>query len=190
MICFGFKTGLIAGLMIVLYRFQDIVLTHFNIDISVSLFYVPAGVITMSTLVSPVAGPIGIFMGTLFINFQKWPDIPAVDTILLSAIPSIGAVTAVIILYSFKSKLEDVFRQNKELPEIDAIDVFYFCSTYGVINAVAHQALYFSIPAFGVDATLSKAIGMWFGDLTGSFLVFIALNFGYIAWTRIKQRRS
>jgi hypothetical protein len=179
------KVAFIAALTWFAHHFQNLHLAFFDLDPRISLFYIPAGVISMSALVSPKAAPVGIFIGALIATrmYHPMPDFSA--DIPLVAIHSVAAFMAVVILYRLKSSLDDLFRDDRGLPDIDGIDVFYFCCIYGIINTSLYQILFWFNPHYAVIFSIVTTIGMWFGDLTGSFLVFVALNLGYTALRRL-----
>lgn len=181
------KIAVIAALMAVTYRPCEVYLGFLNIDPHISLFYIPAGIITLATLGSPKFGPIGIFFGALIAYQSPWSSVTIFEQITLASIPAFSALLAVAVLYSAKSKLSEMFHDNKLIMEIDGLDVFYFCCAYGFFNTGAHHLIYIINGNYAMTLSITKAIGMWFGDLTGSFLVFIGLNIAYSIWIRFHR---
>ena len=181
---YAVKVVVIAALTWLAHHFQNMHLEFLDIDPHISLFYIPAGVITMAALVSPQAAPIGIFLGAIASTRMYHPMPDFMLDIPLALIHSLASFAAVAILYALEAKLEDLFRDDRGLPDIDGIDVFYFCCIYGIINTALYQILFAIDPRYDVHFSAITTLGMWFGDLTGSFLVFIALNLGYILLRR------
>ena len=180
-----FRVAVIAALTWFAHHFQTRYLGFLDLDPHISVFYIPAGVITMSALVSPRAAPIGIFVGALIGTRLYHPMPELIDDIPLVGVHSLAAFAAVVLLYWLKSSLSDLFNDDRGLPDIDGIDVFYFCCIYGVINTSLYQILFAVDQNYDVKFSMLTTFGMWFGDLTGSFLVFIALNLGYILLRRV-----
>lgn len=174
----------IAVCLVVTFALQIQYLAGFDIDQRISLFYVPAAVITLSALTLRYVASIGIFLGYAAINFAVYRNDPA-NALLLSLVPPSVTLSTIALLSLASKRIGNFFKPNSTLAEIDAFDIMIFCASYGVINASYHHLLFFFDPHLGTAVSSLTAIQMMFGDLTGSFLGFVALNLGYSVLTRV-----
>lgn len=190
---FPARTGMIAGCLVAVYYFQISYLSSFDIEPRISLFYLPAAVITLSTLTFRFGATPGIFAGYLAINLSQ-NGILQISTLALSLAPPIVAALTTAILSVSRQRIGIFLKPRSTIADIDALDVLFFCAAYGLINTALHHLLFFIDEDLTGPVSPLSAMQMMFGDLTGSFLGFIALNLGYSivtrVWRTIKSTRS
>ena len=180
----------IALCVVILYCISDIIQKHalyaFSFGPASTLFYLPAAVITLGSLISPIASLGGIFVGAFICNYLVHDVSHFFEVMLVSLVPVIAAATAVISTCYFNPRFRDFHHLKERFSQIDAIDIFYFCSLYSVINvSLLKLILYFGIQdpvAFPPVMVLAMA----FGDLTGSFLVFIILSLLFSLYLKLR----
>lgn len=186
MISKSVQSALVAAFLVATFAFQIRFLPVFDIDRRISLFYIPAAVITLSALTLRYAAVPGIFVGYAVINFAQNSTNPE-SAILLSLAPAIVTITTIVILSLTSRRMGNFLRPHSTLSEIDAFDILLFCASYGVINATLHHILFLYDADFGIPVSPMTALQMMFGDLTGSFLGFIALNLAFSIVKRIMR---
>lgn len=166
---------LVSVCLMIVFAFQIHYLGAFNIDDRISLFYLPAAVITLSALTLRYHSVIGIFLGYTAINLTTgYKDL--LSALVLSTTPAIVTAATIALLSMLSRRLDQFFSPTSTLADIDAIDILFFCAGYGLINASLHHLLFYFDPKLGAPVSLISVGQMMFGDLTGSFLGFIALN--------------
>lgn len=181
------RSGLVAASLVLTFSFQIHYLAAFDVDDRVSLFYIPAAVITLSALTLRYNAAIGIFVGYAAINLvMHSTDIPS--ALLLSAAPALVTIATIWLLSLLFSRIGNFFSPTSTLIDIDAFDILIFCAGYGVINASLHHLLFYFDPDFATPVSLLSVTQMMFGDLTGSFLGFIALNLAYSVLSRLSRK--
>lgn len=181
------RTALVAACLTLAYAFQIHYLSAFDIDARVSLFYIPAAVITLSALTLRYFAAVGIFIGYAAINLvEHTTDIPG--ALLLSAVPALVTIATISLLSVLFSRIGRFFSPTSTLIDIDAFDILLFCAGYGVINASLHHLLFYFDPGLTTPVSLLSVTQMMFGDLTGSFLGFIVLNLAYSLLIRFHRK--
>ena len=78
-----FRVLLVTCLMTLTFMFQSKYLGFLSINDRVSIFYIPAAVITISSLSLGYMAAPGIFLGALIINFSLYPTMDAYANILI-----------------------------------------------------------------------------------------------------------
>ena len=178
------RSAIVAATLVVTFAFQVHYLAAFDIDQRISLFYVPAAVITLSALTLRYRAAIGIFAGYAAINFFLHGNDP-LGAVLLSMAPPTVTILTIALISMVSPRIGNFFKPNSTLVEVDAFDILLFCAGYGVINASLHNLLFFLDARFGTPVSALTVIQMMFGDLTGSFLGFVALNLSYSVLLRV-----
>ena len=165
----------------------------FNIGPRISLFYLPAAVITLSTLAFRFGATPGIFVGYLAINLASYGNFE-LNAVALSLAPPLVATLTIAILSVSRQRIGDFLKPQSTLSDIDAFDILLFCAAYGLINAGLHHLLFYFDQGLTGPLSFLSVLQMMFGDLTGSFLGFIALNLGYSlfarAWRLVNAKRT
>lgn len=176
----------IAALFCIANVIQRQLLYTLSIGPRSSLFYLPAAVITLGSLVSPVAALSGIFLGSLLMNWLAGDLTHSLDIVLFSFVPTLAASIAVVSTAYFNQRFRDFHSPQDRFSQIDAIDIFYFCSLYAIINVSLSKLLFYYEIQDPIAFPPIMVLGMAFGDLTGSFLVFIVLNVTFSLYTRFR----
>lgn len=187
------SSGLVAGCLIATFAFQIQYLSAFDIGERISLFYLPAAVITLSALTLRYHAAIGIFIGYAAINLFDHGDAQT-SALLLSVAPPLALILTIAILSLVSQRIGSFLKPNASLIDVDAFDILLFCVGYGVINASLHHILFFLDAEFATPVSPITVVQMMFGDVTGAFLGFIGLNLGYSFVSRVmrntKQREN
>ena len=151
-----------------------------------SLFYLPAAVVVLGSLVTPLASMAAIFLGNF--AFQSVLDAQGndIDIMFNSLIPVIASGLAVLMTVYINPRFRDFHSPQNRFSQIDAIDIFYFCVIYATFNVCLSEALVYIQDHGQMNIIPSQIFAMAFGDLTGSFLVFIGLNLSFSAFIRLR----
>lgn len=150
------------------------------------MFYLPAAIITLGSLVSPIPALVGIFFGQLISNAQADDLSRSLDVVLISCVPMISAGAAVASTAFFNPRFREFHRPQERFSQIDAIDIFYFCCLYAIINVSLSKLLFHFEIQNPVAFPPIIVLGMAFGDLAGSFLVFVFLNLSFSLYLRFR----
>lgn len=188
-ISFLIRSGLVALCLIATFAFQVHYLSSFDIAERISLFYLPAAVITLSALTMRYGAALGIFIGYAAINLYVHGSDPT-SALLLSLVPPAVMIATIAVLSILSKRIDSFFRPHSTLIEVDAFDILLFCAGYGVINASLHHILFYLDTQFATPVSPFTIGQMMFGDLTGSFLGFIALNIGYSLLVRLMRNHG
>ena len=180
-----FRVLLVTCLMTLTFMFQSKYLGFLSINDRVSIFYIPAAVITISSLSLGYMAAPGIFLGALIINFSLYPTMDAYANILISCVPALVSALTIAVMTIGNTKIRDFLRPGMAYTQIDAIDILYFCILHSILNTSIHQLLFFVKTEYGVQFDMFSLMSMMLGDLSGSFLVFILLNIGFTAIGRL-----
>lgn len=188
---FVIRSFIVAACLVMTFAFQVHYLSAFDIDQRISLFYIPAAVITLSALTMRYGASLGIFLGYSAVNLYGG-SVNIENALLLSATPALVSMTTIAVLSLVSKRIGSFFKPNSTLIEVDAFDILFFCAGYGLINASLHHLLFYFDTSFGTPISPLSVTQMMFGDLTGSFLGFIALNLAYSTAMRFARagRRS
>ena len=180
---------IVATLMVVAFYLQRKCLGIFKLHDHVSLFYIPAAVTTLSSLMIGYPAAIGVFLGGLAINFYLYPHLHAGSNIAVAFIPALVAVIT-LIATSLTNRTAAAMRHIRlDYSKITIFEVFSFCLIYSIFNTIIYQFLYINDLELGVPFDVIMFVGLTLGDLSGSFLVFLLINLGRIAFKRLKQER-
>jgi hypothetical protein len=181
------RVMIVSLTLIAFFSFQIRYLANFDVDQRVSLFYLPAAVITLSALTLRYHAIIGIFLGYGAINlYFSGNDI--LSALILSLTPAIVTAATIALMSLFSYRIDKFFSPTSTLADIDAYDILLFCTGYGIINASLHHILFYFDPKFGTPVSLRSVVEMMFGDLTGSFLGFVILNLSFSILSRILRQ--
>ncbi len=180
-----FRVLLVTCLMTLTFMFQSKYLGFLSINDRVSIFYIPAAVITISSLSLGYMAAPGIFLGALIINFSLYPTMDAYANILISCVPALVSALTIAVMTIGNTKIRDFLRPGMGYTQIDAIDILYFCILHSILNTSIHQLLFFFKAEYGVQFDMFSLMSMMLGDLSGSFLIFILLNIGFTAIGRL-----
>lgn len=178
------RTGIVSTSLVTVYALQTYFLSAFDIDQRISLFYIPAAVITLSTLTLRFYAIPGIFVGYLVVNLALHGE-DLISAVALSATPPLVAAATISGLSLISTRINMFLKPQATLIDVDAYDIFLFCAGYGVINTSLHHILFFLDERLSIPVSPFTALQMMFGDLTGSFLGFIALNLSFSLISRI-----
>ena len=170
------KITMVACLMVISFTFQHTCLQFININDRVAIFYLPASVITLSSLTLGVPASIGILFGCLAVNMTMIPGASGLEKLIISCIPALSSFGALSVMIRSNQRIRDLMRPSTSFSDIDAFDILSFCGLYSVFNTSSHQFLFAINSDFNAPPDVRSVLGMFFGDLTGSFLVFIVLN--------------
>ena len=172
---------IVALLLTTTFAVQRNCLDALDVNSRVSIFYIPAAVITIASLTLGYRAAIGIFLGGLVINFWLYPHVSPVSNILISLVPALVCALTIFIMRIANGKLGIFLRPGMGYTDIDAIDVLYFCILHSVLNTSIHQFIYYCNSEYDAKSDVYNFFSMMLGDLTGSFLVFVLLNLGFTA---------
>ena len=177
--------AVIIGLcLIATFTFQIHYLSAFDVGQRISLFYIPAAVITLSALTLRQQAAFGVFLGYGVINLVMHDEYK-LDAIILSLTPPVVMVLTIALLSLVSRRIGHFFGPSSTLADIDAFDILLFCAGYGIVNASLHNLLFYLDPTFATPVSALSVVQMMFGDLTGSFLGFIGLNLSYSVMSRL-----
>ena len=177
-----FNISIIAVLMVTVFLFQYRYLDFLSLTDRIAIFYLPAAVITIGSLLFGYYASIGIFLGCAFLNFYLSPELHFASNLALSVIPGLTSALTLLFTTLTNRHIKGFLAPKVRYSDIDAIDILYFCIVHAVINTFSHQALFKLIPELSSPEDLGLAFSMLLGDLTGSFLVFVMLNLLFSAF--------
>ena len=178
---------LVTFLMTITFALQSKYLPFLSINDRVSIFYIPAAVITLGSLSLGYLAALGIFLGELIINFSLYPKLDVYANVLISCVPACVCVLTIVLMTVSNKKIKAFMSPEMAYTQIDAIDIFYFCSIHSILNTFIHQFLFFLNTEYGVQFDVYALLSMMLGDLSGSFLIFILLNIGFTALGKIRR---
>lgn len=176
----------IALLLCLASTIQKSALAFLSFGPRASLFYLPAAVITLGSLVSPVSAMIGIVTGAMLFNSFNRTFEHLGDMVLVSTVPALAAGFAVVTTYLFSPRFREFHQPKDRFSQIDGLDIFYFCSLYAFSNLALSEFLNYFTNQDPIEFPPMTVFGMIFGDLTGSFLGFVAINLLFSLYIRLR----
>ena len=179
MIKIGYKIIFVAALMTLTFIFQQKYLGFLGLNDRVSIFYIPAAVITLSGLTLGYISVAGLFLAGLTLNFYLYPDIHFLSNVVISAVPATVSALTLLIMSLTNRNIASLLSPAVAFSDVDVFDVLYFCLMHAILNTSIHQALFSYNPVFGVKFDLFTAGGMLLGDVAGSYLIFILFNLAF-----------
>ena len=89
---------------------------------------------------------------------------------------AISLCLSLLIWAKLSSKVTRLYNPIIDFRKIDAFDILQICIIEAVINSVTAHIFYIWAPSVRLQFDLNYFAVMLFGDLTGSFLIFIIAN--------------
>jgi hypothetical protein len=128
----------------------------------------------------------GVFFGGLFSQSVTDVQYGAVGFLLTSLVPPIASGLAILITIYLNPRFREFHESQDRFSELDAIDIFYFCVLYATFNVCLSEVIDYFQNDGSLNIVPGQIFAMAFGDLTGSFLVFVFLNIGFTQITRFR----
>ena len=150
----------------------------------------PATVVVLTALVFSYHASSGIFLGTLISNYIALDHQYMYKIVGLALIPAFAGVLSVFIARKTNKNIRNFFSLSPIRSDIDGLDVFYFCLLYASINSALLLAYNICDQATPNIEMLVGVLTGLFGQLTGSFLGFVVLNFGYSVSKKLLPSRG
>eukprot|EP01037_Dinobryon_pediforme_P011905 gene11911-11997_t len=185
MLKFGYKIVFVALLMTLTFVFQQKYLGFLGLNDRVSIFYIPAAVITLSALTLGYVSVPGIFLAGLLINFYLYPDIHFLSNVAVALVPATVSAITLCFMTLTNRNIASLLSPSIAFSKVNVFDVLYFCLVHAILNTSIHQLLYLYNPVFDVKFDKFVVFGMMLGDITGSYLVFIMLNLMFSLVSRL-----
>jgi len=168
------KLGLVAGsflLYIAAFRVNQTLDEYVLYTQGVALVFLPAGIKHISILIGRFWGAIGCFFALAYVTPEFWTEISLSHALLYSGISTFSTLALVLTgmrVLGIKTDLSNL--RFIHLPLLD------------VITTVGHSFVtnaYFLADGLKVNEEyLGNALGMAFGDFTGSFIMMMSLFIG------------
>jgi hypothetical protein len=142
----------------------------------VALVFLPAGIKHISILIGRLWGAIGCFLALAYVTPEFWVGIGIPQTLLYSGISTITTLALILVGIKILGIKNDL--SNLRFMHLPLLDLITTTGHSFITNA------YFVAGGMKIDQEfVSNALGMAFGDFTGSFIM-MALLFGAL---KIKQ---
>lgn len=178
---------LIASLFCIAKFLQHSVFIAFCINSHIAFFSLPAAVMTLAALVTPFIAMPGLFIGNLVVNYIYDTGPNQLDLITQSLIPVLAIAIVLVTTFRLCPPFREFHQSDDRLSRIDAIDIFYFCVLYAVVDGILWK-LAIGFELIDQDPFPVAMIGIkMFGNLTGSFLVFVAINLMFSLYIRLRR---
>jgi uncharacterized membrane protein len=155
------------------FYFNAFIDQQFEVTKSVSWLFLPAGLRVFLSLVFIYSGALGLFLGSLLINFVSFPDFDIVTKIGIATICGTAPLMSrLFVIHHFEVEPN---LQNLSIRQLITIIVIFALFSSGL-----HQ-LWF-ITRGSDSGSWNLFITMFFGDIIGSivFLVLIKFIIGYL----------
>jgi hypothetical protein len=165
------KIALVLGaflLYLAAFRINQTLDEHVLYAQGVALVFLPAGVKHIAILIGRLSGAIGCFLALAYVTPEFWTDISLSHTFLYSGISTAATVALVLAGMQILNIHNDL--SNLRLMHLPLIDLITTTGHSFVTNA------YFIADGMKVNEEfISNALGMAFGDFTGSFVMMMML---------------
>lgn len=169
------------------YCFQLYVLVPFNSHERASVFFFPAAVRLMCTMIYGYRAGIGITLGalTFYHVFDDTGLDNEVEYFLVATHSGLACAVALLIWASMSPKVEGIRNPKVAFRSINALDVFQFTLIQAVVDTVISHTLFRLYPNIMPDESAYWVLITFIGNLTGAYLVFISLNLFYSLGKRV-----
>ena len=178
---------LISIIYTLAYCIQVYVLVPFNSHERVSIFFFPAAVRLMCTLIYGYRAGIGIALGAE--AFYHLFDDTGLDNeteyILVAASSGLACALALLVWAGFSKKVLGIRNPKVAFKSINALDVFQFCLIQAIIDTVISHTVFILYPNIMPDQSFYWMVMTFVGNLTGAYLAFISLNLMYSLGKRL-----
>ena len=174
-----FTTGVcvIAFLYVIFRYIQTEYLSHTQFNDFIAAFYIPASVRVFSSLLFGYWAAAGIALGLFLDISYLHPENFILSEIIVRMFQSaISLCLSLLIWAKLSSKVTCLYNPIIDFRKIDAFDILQICIIEAVINSVTAHIFYIWSPSVRLQFDLNYFAVMLFGDLTGSFLIFIIAN--------------
>jgi hypothetical protein len=163
------------------YCFQVYVLVPFNSHERASVFFAPAAVRLMCTLIYGYRACFGITFGTLAF-YHLFDDTGLDDEIeffLVASHSGLACGLALMVWAMLSPKIDGIRDPKVAFKSINALDVFQFSILQATIDTIITHTLFWLNPNIMPEESIYWVLVTFIGDLTGAYLVFIMLNLCY-----------
>lgn len=180
-------TNLVIAVCIFIAQYvQTNLLYNLYIAENTSLFYLPAVVVIIATLIAPYYSALGLFVGETIAIWLVVPNNDFISAALKASFMAAGSLLTAMLLIRFSKTFKLIDGPKANLDHLDAYDVMLACAIYAIITNIIFR-VYF-VHYIGISQSYSLFGLRIFGDFTGAFLIFIALNFCYLAYSFVRRR--
>lgn len=168
------KIGLVAGaflLYLVAFRINQTLDEYVLYAQGVALVFLPAGIKHISILIGRFWGALGCFLALAYVTPEFWTDIEFEEVLHYSAISTLATLIAIQVgmkIFSIQSDLGNL--RLIHLPLLDLIAT--------LTHSFATNAYFIYEGMKLTDSYIANAIGMAFGDFTGSIIMMMLLFIG------------
>lgn len=176
---------IIAVLLIIAQYIQTNVLSSVLIAPSTSLFYVPAAIAILATIIAPYYSAVGILVGQTAAILLIVPNNSLGSSLTKALLMALGGITTAKLLIMFNPKFRNIDRPKANLSGLDAYDIMLACFIYAVVSNIFFRIYFLHYLDYSQSYTMLCL--RIFGDFTGAFLIFIGLNIGYSAYVRLRS---
>lgn len=168
------KIGLVAGaflLYLVAFRINQTLDEYVLYAQGVALVFLPAGIKHISILIGRFWGALGCFLALAYVTPEFWTDISVAHALLYSGISTVA--TWALVLAGMRMLDINSDLSNLRFIHLPLLDLITTTGHSFVTNA------YFIADGMKINEEyLGNALGMAFGDFTGSFIMMMCLFFG------------
>ena len=176
-------------LMIFMVAVQVIWINDFVTIDQICLFYVPAMGVVLSVLVFSYQALFGVFLGICVSNVFVTDYAGFYQLMGMSLVPTLSAAAALYMSVRSNKNIRNFLGPAPLASEIDALDIFYFCTVYAMINSIIPPVYGFFLSETGRSGSFIHLAGTMFGNLSGAFLGFVIVNVGYSLFSHSLLRR-
>lgn len=178
---------LISIIYTLAYCFQTYVLVPFNSHDRASVFFAPAAVRLMCTLIYGYRACFGITLGTLafYHLFNDTGLENEIEFFLVASHSGLACGIALMVWAMQSSKVSGVRNPKIAFRSINALDVFQFSLIQATIDTILSHTLFLMFPNIMPDQSIYWVMVTFVGDLTGAYLIFILLNLSYSLGKRV-----
>lgn len=169
------------------YCFQVFVLVPFNSHERVSVFFFPAAVRMMCTMIYGYRAGIGITLGALlfYCVFDDTGLDNKTEYMLVAVNSGLACSLALFVWAGFSKKILGLRNPRVAFKSINALDVFQFCLIQAIIDTMISHTVFMLYPNIMPDQSFYWMVMTFVGNLTGAYLVFISLNLTYSLGKRL-----
>ena len=179
--------GIISVIYTLAYCFQVYVLVPFNSHERAALFFAPAAVRLMCTLIYGYRACLGITFGSL-IFYCLFDDTGLDDEFeffMVASHSGLACGLALMVWAMLSRKVAGIRNPKVAFKSINALDVFQFSVILAIVDTVISHTLFIFFPNTMPDQSVYWVLVTFIGDLSGAYLIFILLNLCYSLGKRL-----
>jgi hypothetical protein len=161
-----------------LFRFiQSEYLSNSQYNEFISIFYIPAAIRVFSSLLFGYWAAAGIALGLFVDIVYMHPEQFMMSEIIFRMLQvAISLMLSLLIWAKLSTKVTFISNPVIDFEHINAFDILQICLIEAIFNSLTAHIFYIWSPTVHLDFDLYYFAVMLFGDVTGSFLLFVVAN--------------